>query len=144
MATNAAHKYIELERSLLIGRAAHILSEEEDEALLDEMTMYWYGMSPDEQRLARQRAADWALNDSIESYFITSDDMGAFATSITLSNAVNSIYKNFSDSDVEPEPFISDFTNMTAKTNYLFIWNKKNANTPSISTQSSGRELCLI
>jgi hypothetical protein len=54
--TVAADRYRQLDDRLVNGRAADTLSDEEDDAILDEMEPLWWEMTGDERAEARERA----------------------------------------------------------------------------------------
>lgn len=54
--TKAAQRHLELENQLLLGRISDILSEADEDALLEEMGDIWWDMTDDERERADHRA----------------------------------------------------------------------------------------
>ncbi len=52
-------KHYNLEKRLILGRLNNDLSEEEEDRILDEMELLWYGLTNRQRKFCNERADMW-------------------------------------------------------------------------------------
>ena len=75
--TPAAHRHMELERQLVVGRALGTLSDAEEDAVLEEMGDLWWQMTDPECDEANRRAAAHARGGAAGGLFVPCHDVAA-------------------------------------------------------------------